>query len=67
MSFVCDTCKKAQPNKSTPHKVVVATRAKVYQGRRVMKDEFFVEEPGGTGTEIVKEISICDGCLQKRK
>lgn len=72
MSFVCGVCQKPQPNKAKPHRVVTETRRKTYPARsyKVGKAKGAemrtrVDDPGGQGTEIVKEVDVCDGCHKK--
>lgn len=70
MSFRCAMCKEAQPVNSSPHKIVVETRAVTYPERtkkRVtqFREENIVIDAGGQGTEIVKEIDVCPTCAKK--
>lgn len=68
MSFICQKCEEAQPKGTEPVKVVVETRKKNYpvrygtfEGKTVTIDE------GGTGTEIVRELTVCAACAAKMK
>jgi hypothetical protein len=65
MSFICCFCKKAQPDRTKPIKVVLETRRKVYPVRRDKEDE--VIDKGGIGRETVKEAYICKYCARKRE
>ena len=70
MSFMCGVCNKAQPNNATPRRVVTETRRKTYPAREYRKGKVKdgegyrgkVRDPGGQGTEIVKEVVTCDEC-----
>lgn len=52
MSFRCDRCKTAQPDRARPHRVVVETRKKT---------NGFGE---WQGTEIAREEDLCDECAE---
>lgn len=62
MSFRCDGCREAQPDKTRPVVVVVAQR-RVKYSCRVWDDrrEKVVE---GTGLETVKEAKFCPSCAE---
>ena len=62
MSFVCQSCNRSQENGVKPIKVVIQTREKIYPVRYVGK---IVIDNGGRGTEIVKEINMCELCFNK--
>ena len=56
MSFRCGKCHKVQKIGERPYKLVVETREKDYH----------TETKGIThGSEIVKEIDICNKCKEK--
>ena len=55
--FICDVCGKLQPICSTPTKVIVSTRVKIYPERKEAGDK------GGEGWETVKEVQSCEFCL----
>ena len=59
MSFICDRCKKPQPKKAKPHRVIVETRTKEYAARS--KNGYQID-PGGSGSEIVREEQLCKKC-----
>jgi len=59
MSFICDRCKKPQPVHSSPVRVVIKTRPKIYPARK--------DDPGGTGREIVEEKNLCTKCAKEKK
>lgn len=63
MSFRCEICKKAQPARSAPHKIVTETRRKSYSERRKGTK---VIDPGGNGSEIVAEVNACDKCASTK-
>lgn len=65
MSFRCDNCGKAQPDGSTPTKVVMGVRKKTYPERfRIGSDgkEYKIDN-GGRGEEIISEKNYCEQCL----
>ena len=63
MSFICDRCKKPQPAKAKPHRVVIETRRKDYVARY---REGVMIDVGGAGTEIVREEQLCAKCATWR-
>ena len=67
MSFICEKCKKTQPNNTKPKKVIMRRRDKVYPLRREdpLDPKSTIIDNGGTGWEIVKEIKICTDCFGK--
>lgn len=63
MSFRCDLCGEAQPEGSSPTKVVTATRNKNYPERFKKTDSGNkVIDRGGQGYETVTEVNACDSC-----
>lgn len=71
--FRCQICQQTVPPKTRQHKVTLITRPKVYasrgpdpterrrfRGRGRPKAE--PRDRGGTGHEIVQEISVCPKC-----
>ena len=64
MSFICDKCKKLQPQRIKVHRVVVETRAKTYDPR--YKGNYQID-PGGIGYEIVREENYCKPCATRGK
>ena len=61
MSFICEECGRVQPARSKPEKKIVEKRSKSYP-RRERGDT--VIDSGGTGWEIVKEITVCGSCIE---
>jgi len=59
MSFICDNCKRQQPKNIKVERLIVETRKKVYPPKPEIDDK------GGTGTEIVKELIVCKYCFKK--
>ena len=65
MSFICASCKKAQPNGSKPVRVVTATRpkrrtaVKYVEGKKVE----FIER----GEEIAAEENRCHPCVEEKE
>lgn len=64
MSFICDRCKVRQPHGANRIRVVIETRQKTYQARY---REGVLIDPGGSGTEIVREENLCTGCANRKK
>lgn len=60
--FKCDICHKTTKSSEKQNKKVVETRDKTYH---------YVDKNGkektSQGTEIVKEIKVCDECMEKIK
>lgn len=54
MSFRCDYCNEPQENNTKPNRVVVETRNVTYQTK---------DGQTPSGTEIVKEVDLCVGCV----
>lgn len=76
MSFICGLCAiYTKPGDKATH-VVVETRRKVYPLREgvyvfVSKDQprrrMVTDDPGGVGTEIVKEVLACQTCAKAQE
>ena len=64
MSFICDRCNRQQPKGTKPEKVIVETRKKEYPV--VYNENIKLSDNGGSGYEIVKEISVCPRCFKKK-
>jgi hypothetical protein len=72
--FRCYFCQKVTPPKTTRHSVVIETRAKQYSTRRRdqpkrggfrNRDEA-VQDRGGKGMEITREVDACPECAAKQ-
>lgn len=64
MSFKCDFCHNAQANKSRPNKIIVERREHQYPIRyRDNNPNNEIIDKGGSGLEIVREISVCNSCV----
>jgi rubredoxin len=70
--FICEICKSIVPPSTPATRFVVETRNTIYpprkethifrrNGRLVKQDD-----PGGRGTEIVKEMIVCPECARKQ-
>lgn len=55
--FRCDECKTNQDSCKSPTRVVTHIRKRSY---------FIAEDKESFGTEIVKEIDVCQNCANKR-
>ena len=56
--FICDGCHSPSEPHEPERRVVVEIRKKVYPPR------IFAEDPGGSGWETVREISLCTECFK---
>ncbi len=71
--FRCYFCHKVTPPKTTRHSVVIESRAKQYSTRRrepkrgsYRDRDDAVQDHGGSGTEITKEVDACPECAAKQ-
>lgn len=63
--FNCERCGKTSQPGQPSYRKVVETREKTYPYRSHANrgGPFDIrDDPGGTGTEIVREITICEEC-----
>lgn len=72
--FRCYFCQQVTPPKTTKHNVIIAVREKEYPTRRKESKrgagrfrgrEDAVQDPGGKGNEIAKEVAACPACASK--
>lgn len=65
--FKCEMCNSISEPKTSPIKVVLETRKKVYEnqvrGRNEFKPKIIISE----GWEIVKEVNACKYCAEARQ
>ncbi len=73
--FRCYFCQQVTPPKTTRHSVVIAIREKDYPtrrkeskrpGGRFRSREDAVQDRGGKGNEIAKEVYACPTCAEKQ-
>ena len=74
--FRCYFCKQVTPPKTTRHSVIIEIRKKEYSARRRApqkrgfrprdRDEA-VQDRGGEGREIIREVDACPQCAAKQK
>ena len=72
--FRCQHCGTVTPPRVSAETIVVETRPSVYPPRRKANREIIwkkplqrfekQDDPGGTGHEIVREMSVCPPCKQ---
>ena len=55
--FVCAVCANSADPRVKPVRVVVEARNVTYPERPLAND------PGGHGTEIVREVNVCPACV----
>jgi hypothetical protein len=71
--FVCEVCGSVAPPRTRSHRIVVETRATVHPPRsdahwhppRAGGKGKWVDDPGGRGTQIVRELRACESCATK--
>lgn len=77
--FRCQLCDTVVPKSTRSHRIIVQTRARNYDPRRLKSDEgrkTFRKmrtrgkpnfDKGGVGTEIVQELMVCPQCAEKNQ
>lgn len=72
--FRCYFCQQVTPPKTTRHSIVIETREKKYSSRRrepkrrqFRNREDTIEDRGGSGTEILREVDACPTCAAKQQ
>lgn len=72
--FRCYFCQQVTPPKTTRHSIVIETREKKYSSRRrepkrrsFRERDDAVEDRGGQGMEILKEVDACPGCATEQQ
>jgi len=71
MSYRCDDCGEVSIPGERCYVVPVETREHTFPYRRnanfvrVGREEFFRDDRGGTGTQIVREVKVCGECVSK--
>jgi hypothetical protein len=69
--FICEICKSIVAPSTPATRLVVETRNTTYPFRKdahiFRRDGKLVkqDDPGGSGTEIVKEVIVCPECARK--
>jgi len=71
--FRCEVCDSVAPARTRCHRIVVETRATEYPARpdahwhppRAGGKGKWVDDPGGRGSEIVRELRACELCAAK--
>lgn len=76
MSFNCYFCHRHMPPAKvdprlgvklrSPHQVVTQTRTKTYPERVYTMKGKKIVDPGGSGSEIVRQVNSCDKCFRVR-
>ena len=71
--YTCQICKKTVPPKTRAFRIPIETRIRQYPARekvflvRRNHQEKLVDDPGGTGREIVREVTACPDCVAVMK
>ena len=71
--FRCEVCGSTVPARVSPQRLVVATRPKTYPRRKAVHFQpgrhggqgKWVDDPGGTGQEIAREVRVCPTCRER--
>jgi hypothetical protein len=77
LMFRCQLCCKVVSQRIPAQRVIVRTRIKKYpfrsEANRVVqltengkRKEKFVDDPGGVGSEIARELVVCTACAAAR-
>ena len=61
MSYRCDNCNKTVPHGQPAHRIVRETAPCQYPYRKDAHRDGS-DDPGGNGTRIVREQTVCDTC-----
>jgi hypothetical protein len=67
--FYCDTCNELSKKGEASFRKVIETREKIYPQRenafKIIREGkvFFLNDEGGVGHEIVREITVCQNCV----
>jgi hypothetical protein len=75
--FRCQLCGELVPPRTSAQRIVVSTRVKKFpfrsQANRIVRlnekgkrKVTFVDDPGGLGSEIVRELMVCPACACAR-
>jgi hypothetical protein len=73
--FRCQCCQQVVPAGTPSRCLVIHTRPKNYPYRsrvnRVIRltdtgkrKEVFIDDPGGTGSEVAQEVTVCPSCAR---
>jgi hypothetical protein len=71
--YKCDICKRIMPPKTKAHRIPVEHRSVRYQARKEVNQRHiehkvkWTDDPGGTGFEIVREITACPECAEQHR
>ncbi|MFP2930751.1 hypothetical protein ACLESO_37250 [Pyxidicoccus sp. 3LG] len=71
--YRCQSCQKSVGPRVPCHRVTVATRLTRFPARptcqRYSEDgrTKWMDDPGGTGTQIVRELQVCSDCAASRQ
>ncbi len=69
--YICENCNKESKPTDISYKIAIKTRKKIYSFRsdaNRYKDDGKLKksnDPGGSGLQIVTEITICNSCKDK--
>jgi len=62
MGFRCKICYESQEAGTPAESVVLEFRHRNYSKREYRRNKKKIEDPGGKGMEIVREVIACAGC-----
>jgi hypothetical protein len=70
--YRCQICKQVVPAGTKARRVVSETRPRIYPFRmkanravRIKDKLVYPDDPGGTGWEIAREITVCPACAER--
>ena len=63
--YRCQNCGQVQPPREKENKIVVKQRMVNHPERKkqIAEGKYIVLDKGGRGSQIMKEITVCDKCL----
>jgi hypothetical protein len=71
--YRCDSCGRLAAPRVRSHRVVIETRDVIHPRRPNAQPvpgkprKLWRDDPGGTGTQVVREIACCPGCLRAHR
>jgi len=64
--FICQKCGKVVGPGVSPNIITLQTRSHAHPRREYVHKKNNVLDPGGQGTQIVKEGKYCNGCAKDK-
>ena len=69
--FRCQLCSCVVPPRTPPQHLVIEKRERLYAARAKANlvvrdgDREYTHDPGGDGTEVVREVRVCPTCARR--